>query len=85
MTHNIQWIDGGREPQCPANPEFPMGRDIDTSKPDEKTCKVDLPYPARRCGLYLVHCDVCNIRVGITTAGRVDDPKSVVIVCRRVM
>lgn len=43
---------------------------------------IDLPYPAERCGVYLVTCDKCGYSAAITTAGRVDDPRSVTIPCR---
>lgn len=79
----IEWLDKGVEPRCAPNPEFPNGRDIDLSDGAERTCSADLPYPARRCGLYVIECEECLLRVGITTAGRVDDPKSVKFACGR--
>lgn len=79
----IKWIDHGREPQCPPNPEYPHGIDIDTVKDfDGPKCKADLPYPAKRCGVYLIGCEICGTAVAITTAGRPDDPKSVMILCK---
>lgn len=79
-THNVHWIDSGREPQCPPNPAYPDGVDLDPI-PGQIGCKVDLPYPAKRCGIYTVTCDVCGVRVQITTAGRADDPRSVRMPC----
>lgn len=78
----VEWLDRGREPQCAPNPQFPKGIDVDASNGAEATCTVTLPYPARRCGVYTVTCDVCGQTVGVTTAGRPDDPRSVKIACR---
>ena len=77
----IEWHDAGREPQCPPDPRYPDGIDIDGIAPGQDACKTDLPYPAKRCGAFIVTCAVCGIRVGITTAGRPDDPRSVRVPC----
>lgn len=78
----ITWNDSGEEPRCPPNPDFPNGRDIDlASGIDAKTCKVDLPYPAKRCGVYIIECEACGLRLGVSTAGRPDDPRSVTLAC----
>jgi len=82
MGFMIEWIDRFREPQCAPDPEFPDGKDIDIAGPDCRACQVDLPYPAKRCGVYVVACPVCQIKFAITTAGRPDDPKSVRIPCK---
>ena len=79
---SIQWIDLGREPKCQPNSEYPLGMDVGVSDEDVATCKVALPYPARRCGLYVVHCAICGACVGLTTAGRVDDPRSLTLSCK---
>lgn len=79
---SVRWIDSGREPQCEPNPDFPNGIDIDASEGAAATCRADLPYPAKRCGLFIVDCPRCGLRVAVTTAGRPDDPKSVKIACR---
>jgi hypothetical protein len=42
---------------------------------------VDLPYPADCCGVLIVRCKKCGSGHAITTAGRVDDPKSVKLPC----
>lgn len=82
MTFKIEWVDHGREPQCSPDPNYPDGKDIKFSHADRvKCCTVELPYPAKRCGVYIVECSMCALRVGITTAGRPDDPKSVQIPC----
>ncbi len=76
----LTWEDHGREPQCPPNPAYPDGIDVDASF-GKTSCIARLPYPAKRCGLYVVECEICGIRVGITTAGRPDDPRSVKVPC----
>lgn len=77
----IDWIDSGREPQCAPNPKYPMGIDVDMSDGAAKTCSAALPYPAKRCGAYIVECEKCGQRVAITTAGRPDDPRSAKLAC----
>lgn len=83
MTHalKVNWIDRGREPQCEPNPDYPDGVDLDTSFGASSSCFTELPYPAKRCGYYLVVCDRCQQSVLITTAGRRDDPRSVKLAC----
>jgi NifB/MoaA-like Fe-S oxidoreductase len=78
----IEWIDSGREPKCDPDPNYPNGIDVNGTLPGERSCKVDLPYPAKRCGLYVVTCSKCGIRVATTTAGRPDDPRSITIPCK---
>lgn len=82
MTLKIQWIDNHREPQCPANPAFPDGIDLDVSQ-GKPSCRAELPYPAKRCGVYVVECPDCGVKAVITTAGRADDPRSVRMACGR--
>jgi hypothetical protein len=81
MTHTVRWLDSGREPRCPPNPAWPNGIDIPAVQAG-LFCKVALPYPARRCGTYFISCDKCGTTIGVTTAGRPDDPRSVEINCR---
>ena len=78
----IEWIDGGHGPRCPSDPAYPDGIDIAPPWGDVPTCKVDLPYPAARVGCYVIKCEVCGIQIGATTAGRPDDPRSIVIPCK---
>lgn len=77
----VDWIDHKREPQCAPDAGYPSGKDLDCSD-GAPSCKIDLPYPAKRCGLYIVECEICGYRVGITTAGRPDDPRSVKMPCK---
>ena len=80
----VEWVDGNREPQCEPDPMFPQGKDLFIAT-GEPTCGVALPYPAKRCGLYIVECKKCGLRIGVTTAGRSDDPRSVRMSCLRVL
>lgn len=77
----IEWVDHKREPQCKPDPNFPEGKDLKCPNGEGPSCRTELPYPAKRCGLYIIECQVCGLRVGITTAGRPDDPRSVEIRC----
>ena len=80
---SAEWNDRGREPQCAPDPNFPAGVDLDlTHGGESKTCQTSLPYPAKRCGYFLVSCSECGFQGVITTAGRVDDPRSLKIACK---
>ena len=78
----VSWIDSGREPQCAPNPAFPKGIDVDVSGERLSCCTAKLPYPAKRCGYYLVECERCGFTCVVTTAGRPDDPRSVTVPCK---
>jgi hypothetical protein len=77
----VSWVDRGREPQCPPNPAYPDGIDLDCSGGAEITCKAPLPYPAKCCGYFVAKCEICLQQVVITTAGRPDDPRSIRMAC----
>lgn len=77
----VCFLDSGREPQCPPDPQFPSGRDVAISTA-EPACTAQLPYPAPRCGAMVAVCRICGVRVAVTVAGRVDDPRTVRIPCR---
>jgi hypothetical protein len=79
---NITWHDLGRGPQSKPDPRWPEGIGLDCSSGAGAACKVDLPYPARRCGFHENACEVCGIIIAVSTAGRPDDPRSVTIACR---
>jgi hypothetical protein len=79
----VDWIDFKREPQCAPDPRFPNGKDVSCGGGSSLTCFCELPYPAPRCGMYIVRCDECGISLGVTTAGRPDDPRSVRVPCKR--
>lgn len=78
----VDWIDRHREPKCAPNPSYPLGRDIDVSDGSDASCKTVVPYPANRCGVYVLRCSKCGMSAVVTTAGRVDDPRSVTLPCR---
>ena len=82
MKHNITWIDSGREPECPPDPAYPNGIDLDTASDAMSSCLVSLPYPAKRCGSYWIECELCGLRAVCTTAGRPDDPRSIRLACK---
>lgn len=78
----IEWFDAEKEPSCKPNPNYPNGIDLDLSAGAGQTCFAKLPYPAKRIGVYLVECQWCGLRAGCTTAGRIDDPRSVKLACK---
>ena len=83
MKHEVKWISRGGPPKVPPDPKYPNGKDIDNG--ERPACKVMLPYPTKpEIGLYFISCNLCKITVAITTAGRPDDPRSVMIPCKAV-
>ena len=83
MTIDVKFLDAGRFPQCKPDPHFPKGRDIDASDGASLTCCRNLPYPAPRCGVYVVQCNDCGLNVALTVAGRPDDPRTVKLACKQ--
>lgn len=84
MSIKVEWIDHGREPQCEPDPAFPMGKDLDISA-GASSCVATLPYPAKRCGYFVVECSKCGMSVAVTTAGRPDDPRSLRMPCKETL
>jgi hypothetical protein len=82
MTVNVYWVDGGEWPRNQPNPAYPNGIDLDISEGAKIACLVNLPYPAERCGAFVLECETCGQSVVITTAGRPDDPRSAKLACR---
>jgi hypothetical protein len=80
---DIHWIDAGHKSQVSPNPKYPDGMDIDIAGEASMSCWVFLPYPAPRIGVYQVWCKSCGLSVGVTTAGRADDPRSVRVACKK--
>ena len=80
MPFQITFHPSGRgKAQCPPNPAYPDGIDLDTgSKP---SCRAELPYPAPECGTWLARCALCGVAVACTAAGRPDDPRSITLPC----
>lgn len=77
----IRFIDRGVEPKNRPDPRYPTGIDLDMSQGAHLSCVVPLPYPAPRCGIWRIQCMDCHLAVGVTTAGRKDDPRSVRLPC----
>lgn len=87
MKHTVLFRPSGRgKAQCDPDPNYPNGKAIEL---DAKLlgqipyCRVEIPYPAPECGLWLVVCQTCKVSIGITAAGRPDDPISVTLPCRK--
>jgi len=82
--HKVTWTDGGRTATMKPNPAYPNGADLDISRGAVTACLVRLhPYPAPRIGKFVVECSECGYKAVITTAGRVDDPRSITLPCKR--
>ncbi len=81
------WIDRGFAPRQPPNPDYPDGLDLDLRTDADKehnkpSCEIKLKHPAVRVGYWLIRCQLCGLRTIVTTAGRVDDPRSVRVLCK---
>lgn len=76
----IRFVPSGRgRAQNPPDPAYPDGMHVDVGR--RPACKAALPYPAPECGLYTVRCKLCDASVICTTAGRPDDPRSMMVPC----
>ncbi len=83
MSHSVEFLPSGRgKAQCPSDPAYPHGLEIDATKPGQKACCVELPYPAPECGVWMIACSDCHLHVAVTAAGRPDDPNSIKIPCK---
>lgn len=80
---DIQFLSHNRKPKCAPNPAFPNGQDCDLSHGATLSCVAELPYPAECCGVWIVDCITCELRVAITAAGRPDDPRTAKLPCKR--
>ena len=81
-AHTVEFQPSGRgKAQCPPNPNFPKGTPVDCSD-GGIACTKDLPYPAPECGVWIVRCKACGMSVGVTAAGRPDDPTKVTMPCK---
>ena len=69
-------------PQCPPNPDYPNGVDVQEAAPGVPSCRADLPYPAPERLVWQVRCRRCGFSLAITAAGRLDDPRSVTVPCK---
>jgi hypothetical protein len=55
---------------------------IDCTDGKQCSCIASLPYPAPRCGAYVLECEECHIRVSLTVAGRPDDVRELKVPCK---
>ncbi len=78
----VTFLSHNRKPKCAPNPAYPNGIDVDLTDGAKVACFVDLPYPAECCGVLIVRCKSCGYSAAITTAGRVDDPRTVKLPCK---
>jgi hypothetical protein len=78
----VYFLSGKRQARCPSDPAYPHGMDVDLSDGAMSTCAGNLPYPAECCGMLMVRCAKCGANAAITTAGRVDDPRTVKLACK---
>jgi hypothetical protein len=83
MTLDVKWIDRGHKAVAPPDPDYPNGQDLDLSHGAKSSCSTRLVYPAQGCGYFVVSCPRCKYIAIITTAGRVDDPRSVKVPCKQ--
>lgn len=78
----IEWIGTGQKAECPSNPKYPKGTHIDGRiDPKDPSCYVKLPYPSPCVGGYKATCNICGLIIGVTAAGRKDDPNGFEITC----
>jgi hypothetical protein len=79
----LSWVDSGRTAKGDPDPDYPDGIDIAlTRNKIQPSCRVELPYPAKRIGFHLIECEQCGYSAVVTAAGRVDDPRSVTLPCK---
>lgn len=79
---SIQWMDrdGGRKARCEPDPNYPFGKAADISD-GKKACKIEFTYPAPCVGTWIARCKLCGYSIGVTAAGRADDPTFVTVPC----
>jgi len=79
----VTWVQTDwRKGAGKVNPLCPKGIEVDVSGGAKHTCSAELPYPAPCIGYYLVVCERCGLKVGVTAASRVDDPRSIRVACK---
>lgn len=79
----VDWVDHQHESTQPADPAYPNGTAIDVAMDAPRACRLELPCPAPRCGLFVITCRDCGYAIALRTAGRPDDPRTVRMPCRR--
>jgi hypothetical protein len=80
---DVVFVSHNRKPTCAPNPAYPNGIDVDLTDGAKVACLAHLPYPAECCGLLMVRCRTCGANAVITTAGRIDDPRTVKLKCKK--
>lgn len=75
------FVGEGRMPKCAPNPDFPNGTPCDMA-PGGIGCTIELQHPTPCCGVWIINCDICGYSVGVTAAGRPDDPSTIRIACQ---
>lgn len=79
----VDWVDQQYETTQPPDPTYPNGTAIDVAMDAPRACRIELPCPAPRCGLFVITCRACGYSIALATAGRADDPRTVRMPCRR--
>ena len=78
----VDWVDGHRETATPPDPTYPDGCAIDVALDAPRACRLQLAWPAQRCGQWVITCRDCGFAIALATAGRPDDPRTVRMPCR---
>jgi hypothetical protein len=78
----VDWVDQHRTSERPPDPTYPSGCAIDVALDAMKACRLELPWPAERCGIYVVTCRACGFSIALKTTGRADDPRTLRVPCK---
>jgi hypothetical protein len=85
MSIEVYFLDSGREPQCKADPRYPDGVHLNLAVGAEQKCTRNVPWPAPRCGTYVIECKKCGFKGAIKVGGSPDDPRIVTMPCKIVL
>jgi hypothetical protein len=83
LSHSIEWWDYDVDSVDPADSAHQLGRSLDYSNGQVPHCVFIVPWPAARCGHYVIKCYRCGGAYAVQTNGRLDDPVSVKVGCFR--
>jgi hypothetical protein len=86
MGKKINWHRTSSElAKVPPDIRYPNGIDLSVVPKghDGGVCLVTLLRPADGIGCWVITCEECGLTVACTTAGRIDDPRSMTMPCRR--
>ena len=78
----VNWVDAGHDSTQPPDPTYPNGCAIDVALDAVHACRLTLPCPAARCGIWVISCRACGFAIALATAGRSDDPRSARLPCK---